>query len=53
MQVDVVITESLDGKELEYKTRVIAEAKQIHLSPEEGQPLLEEKISKQIAGIFL
>lgn len=53
MQADVVITESLDGEEIEHKTRVIAEAKQVHLSPQEGQPLLEEKISKQIAGIFL
>ncbi len=53
MQADVVITESLDGKEIEHKTRVIAEAKQVHLTPEEGQPLLEGKISKQIAGIFL
>jgi len=53
MQADVVITESLNGDEVEHKTRIIAEAKQVHLTPDEGQPLLEEKISKQIAGIFL
>jgi hypothetical protein len=54
MQVDIVITEHMnDGSNLEYKTRIIAEAKQVHLTPKEGQPLLEKKISKQIAGIFL
>lgn len=53
MQADVRITETIDGNEVEHKTRVIAEAKQVHLTPEKGQPLLEEKISKQIAGIFL
>ena len=53
MQVDVLITESIDKEEFTHKTRVIAEAKQVHLTPEEGQPILEKKISKQIAGIFL
>jgi len=53
MQVDVRITESINQKEITHKTRVIAEAKQVHLTPEEGQPILEKKISKQIAGIFL
>jgi outer membrane lipoprotein SlyB len=53
MQVDVKIEEAIDGKMIKHYTRVIAEAKQIHLTPEEGQPLLEEKISTQIAGIFL
>jgi len=52
MQVDVVITEKGD-ESIDYATRIIAEAKQVHLTPEKGQPLLEEKISKQIAGIFL
>jgi len=53
MQVDVVITEQMDNNNIDYATRIIAEAKQVHLTPEKGQPLLEEKISKQIAGIFL
>ncbi len=53
MQVDVKIEESINGEVVEHFTRVIAEAKQVHLTIEEAQPLLEEKISKQIAGIFL
>jgi hypothetical protein len=54
MQVDVSITEKLnENKIANYKTRIIAEAKQVHLTPQEGQPLLEKKISQQIAGIFL
>jgi len=53
MQVDVVITEAMDGKEYAHKTRVIAEAKQVHLTPEEGQPILEKQVAKSISGIFL
>ena len=53
MQVDVVITEAMDGTEYEHKTRVIAEAKQVHLTPKEGQPILEVQIAKSISGIFL
>lgn len=53
MQADILITEKIGSKKINHLTRVIAEAKQVHLTSKEGQPLLEEKISKQISGIFL
>lgn len=53
MQVDVLITENSSEGAIDHKTRVIAEATQVHLTPEEGQPILEKIISKKIAGIFL
>lgn len=53
MQVDVLISENLEDSVIEHKTRVIAEATKVRLTPEEGQPILEKMIGKQIAGIFL
>lgn len=53
MQADVLITEKLaDNKTIEHSTRVFAEATQMRLTVAEAQPILEDKISTQIAGIF-
>ncbi len=54
MQADVLITEKFTNKPSEdFLTRVISEARQVHLEPKEGQVILEGVMSKKIAGIFL
>lgn len=54
MQADVFITEKLeDEKKVDYTTRIFTEATQMHLTAQEAQPILEEKIAAKISGIFL
>ncbi len=54
MQADIMIEEKFPDKPSEtFTTRVISEARQVHLKPKEGQVILEGVMSKKIAGIFL
>jgi len=54
LQADLLITEKFKNKESKnFSTRIIAEACQVHLEPKDGQIILEDVMSKKIAGIFL
>jgi hypothetical protein len=45
-------TQYYEGTHKEYKTVVFAEATKMNLTLEEATPILESKISNQIAGLF-
>jgi hypothetical protein len=52
MQTDVKITERTKEGAIDYETRVLSEMTAMKLTPEKAQPILEDKTSTQIAGIF-
>lgn len=53
MQTDIKITERTKAGEIDYQSRVMSEMTAMKLTPQEAQPILEDKTSTQIAGIFL